>query len=152
MCWILPVGMSIGEAGMLIRVCVHAHGAMRAQYMRTGEGFILVYSVTSRQSFEEAFALYRQILRFKDRDYFPIIVVGNKCDLESDRQVSSQEGRDLARTWGCGFIETSAKSRINVDQAFHDLVREVRRYTSPTQVHDSRDVKDARKWRPCVVI
>lgn len=68
------------------------YSAMREQYMRTGEGFLLVYSITSRQSFEEIMTFQQQILRVKDKDYFPIIVVGNKCDLESERQVST-EGR-----------------------------------------------------------
>lgn len=63
---------------------------MREQYMRTGEGFLLVYSITSRQSFEEIMTFQQQILRVKDKDYFPIILVGNKCDLEGDRQVSKQ--------------------------------------------------------------
>ncbi len=63
---------------------------MREQYMRTGEGFLLVYSITSRQSFEEILTFQQQILRVKDKDYFPIIVVGNKCDLDSERQVSKQ--------------------------------------------------------------
>lgn len=58
--------------------------------MRTGEGFLLVYSITSRQSFEEILVFQQQILRVKDKDYFPIIVVGNKCDLEGERQVSKQ--------------------------------------------------------------
>lgn len=58
--------------------------------MRTGEGFLLVYSITSRQSFEEIMTFQQQILRVKDKDYFPIIVVGNKCDLDADRQVSKQ--------------------------------------------------------------
>lgn len=66
------------------------YAAMREQYMRTGEGFLLVYSITSRQSFEEIMTFQQQILRVKDKDYFPIIVVGNKCDLESERQVSKQ--------------------------------------------------------------
>jgi len=101
---------------------------MREQYMRTGEGFLLVYSITSRQSFEEIMTFQQQILRVKDKDYFPIIVVGNKCDLEGERQVSKQEGESLARSFGCKFIETSAKSRINVDNAFYDIVREIRRY------------------------
>jgi GTPase KRas len=118
---------------------------MREQYMRTGEGFLLVYSITSRQSFEEIQTFQQQILRVKDRDYFPIIVVGNKCDLEGERQVSKQgicyshtrsklvltvsiEGEYLAKHFGCKFIETSAKSRINVDNAFYDIVREIRRY------------------------
>jgi GTPase KRas protein len=63
---------------------------MREQYMRTGEGFLLVYSITSRQSFEEILTFQQQILRVKDKDYFPMIVVGNKCDLESEREVSTE--------------------------------------------------------------
>jgi len=65
------------------------YSAMREQYMRTGEGFLLVYSITSRQSFEEIITFQQQILRVKDKDYFPMIVVGNKCDLESEREVST---------------------------------------------------------------
>jgi len=104
------------------------YSAMREQYMRTGEGFLLVYSITSRSSFEEIVTFQQQILRVKDKDYFPVIVVANKCDLESERQVSQQEGRDLAKQFGCRFIEASAKQRINVDEAFYNLVREIRRY------------------------
>ena len=63
------------------------YSAMREQYMRTGEGFLLVYSITSRQSFEEITTFQQQILRVKDKDYFPMVVVGNKCDLESEREV-----------------------------------------------------------------
>lgn len=66
------------------------YSAMREQYMRTGEGFLLVYSITSRQSFEEILTFQQQILRVKDKDYFPIIIVGNKCDLDGERQVSKQ--------------------------------------------------------------
>jgi GTPase KRas len=104
------------------------YSAMREQYMRTGEGFLLVYSITSRQSFEEIQTFEQQILRVKDKDYFPIILVGNKCDLEGERAVSKEEGQALAQQFGCKFIETSAKSRVNVDNAFYDLVREIRRY------------------------
>ena len=64
------------------------YSAMREQYMRTGEGFLLVYSITSRTSFEEIQYFQQQILRVKDKDYFPMILVGNKCDLEGERQVS----------------------------------------------------------------
>ena len=66
------------------------YSAMREQYMRTGEGFLLVYSITSRSSFEEISTFQQQILRVKDRDSYPIIVVANKADLEHERQVSSQ--------------------------------------------------------------
>ncbi|KAJ7183159.1 ras family-domain-containing protein [Mycena filopes] len=104
------------------------YGAMREQYMRTGEGFLLVYSITSRDSFEEISTYHQQILRVKDQDAFPVIVVANKSDLEYERQVGMNEGRDLAKHFGCKFIETSAKQRINVDEAFSNLVREIRRF------------------------
>ncbi|KAG6832813.1 hypothetical protein H0H92_009432 [Tricholoma furcatifolium] len=118
------------------------YGAMREQYMRTGEGFLLVYSITSRNSFEEISTFHQQILRVKDQDNFPVIVVANKCDLEYERQVGmngplsqvySSEGRDLAKHFGCKFIETSAKQRINVDEAFSNLVREIRKYNKEQQ-------------------
>ncbi|XP_043405730.1 ras-related protein R-Ras2 isoform X1 [Chelonia mydas] len=69
-------------------------GAMREQYMRTGEGFLLVFSVTDRGSFEEIYKFQRQILRVKDRDEFPMILVGNKADLDHQRQ-SRCSGADI---------------------------------------------------------
>ena len=70
------------------------YSAMREQYMRTGEGFLLVYSITSRSSFEEISTFQQQILRVKDTDSYPIVVVANKSDLEHERQVSTQ-GKSL---------------------------------------------------------
>lgn len=113
------------------------YSAMREQYMRTGEGFLLVYSINNRQSFEEIKTFQQQILRVKDKDYFPIIVVGNKCDLDTERKVSQQEGEELAAEFGCKFIETSARTRINVENAFYDLVREIRRYNKEMSSYPS---------------
>ena len=64
------------------------YSAMREQYMRTGEGFLLAYSITSRESFEEIRTFQQQILRVKDKDIFPMVVVGNKLDLANERKVS----------------------------------------------------------------
>ncbi|KAK3708602.1 hypothetical protein QZH41_011781, partial [Actinostola sp. cb2023] len=97
--------------------------AMREQYMRSGEGFLLVFSLTDRSSFEEINKFYNQILRVKDRSEFPMIIAGNKSDLEYERTVSTAEGQELARQLKIPYLETSAKQRTNVDQAFHDLVR-----------------------------
>jgi GTPase KRas protein len=102
------------------------YSAMREQYMRTGEGFILVYSITNRASFEEMMTFYQQILRVKDQDHFPIVLVGNKSDLEQERVVSFQEGTELARKCQCKFIETSARYKVNIDEAFYTLVRAIR--------------------------
>lgn len=102
------------------------YSAMREQYMRTGEGFLLVYSINSRNSLEELQSFYEQIQRVKDTDSVPVLVVGNKCDLEIERQVSYEEGLSLAKSFNCPFLETSAKQRINVEEAFYGLVRSIR--------------------------
>ncbi|CEP63907.1 Ras family GTPase RAS2 LALA0_S09e05160g [Lachancea lanzarotensis] len=102
------------------------YSAMREQYMRTGEGFLLVYSVTSRTSFDELMTYYQQILRVKDADYVPVFLVGNKSDLEDERQVSYEEGVSLAKQFSAPFMETSAKQAINVEESFYGLVRLVR--------------------------
>lgn len=102
------------------------YSAMREQYMRTGEGFLLVYSVTSRTSFDELMTYYQQIQRVKDADYIPVVVVGNKSDLEDERQVSYEDGAYLAKQMNAPFLETSAKQAIHVEDAFYTLVRLVR--------------------------
>ncbi|XP_076063682.1 ras-like protein 2 isoform X2 [Oratosquilla oratoria] len=102
--------------------------AMREQYMRSGEGFLLVFSVTDRASFEEMLRFHKQILRVKDRDEFPMLMVGNKADLEHQRLVSTEEAHTLARQFKIPYIECSAKIRMNVDQSFYELVRIVRKF------------------------
>ncbi|KAJ1499670.1 Ras GTPase [Coelomomyces lativittatus] len=120
------------------------YGAMREQYMRTGEGFLLVFSITSRSSFEEILSFHQQILRVKDKEFFPILIVGNKCDLEEERDVSTQEGIELARQLHCKYIETSSKTRINVNEAFYSLVREIRLYACSSELTGSKSASDRR--------
>ncbi|CAK7892300.1 ras-like protein 1 [[Candida] anglica] len=116
------------------------YSAMREQYMRTGEGFLLVYSINSRNSLEELQSFYEQIQRVKDSDHVPVLVVGNKCDLEVERQVSFEEGQALANSFNCPFLETSAKQRINVEEAFFGLVRSIRDENKPIE-DDTLDEK-----------
>eukprot|EP01099_Mayorella_cantabrigiensis_P006564 TRINITY_DN551_c0_g1_i5.p1 TRINITY_DN551_c0_g1~~TRINITY_DN551_c0_g1_i5.p1 ORF type:complete len:193 (-),score=60.87 TRINITY_DN551_c0_g1_i5:236-814(-) len=103
------------------------YSAMRDQYMRTGQGFLCVYAITSRSSFDEINAFREQILRVKDADTVPMVLVGNKSDLEAERQVTKVEGQDLAKSYGCPFFESSAKTRVNVEEGFYQLVREIRK-------------------------
>ena len=97
--------------------------------MRTGEGFLLVFDVTQRATFDELSKFAEQISRVKDADVtrVPLVVVGNKCDLESARQVPSGEASAFARSIGAVYIEASARLRLNVDEAFHAVVRDIRR-------------------------
>ncbi|XP_063832506.1 ras-like protein 2 [Ostrinia nubilalis] len=109
--------------------------AMREQYMRSGEGFLLVFSVADHASFDELYKFHKQILRVKDRDEFPMLMVGNKADLEMQRVVSLEEAQALSRQLKVPYIECSAKARMNVDQAFHELVRLVRRFQEAERIN-----------------
>ena len=104
--------------------------SMRDLYIKNGQGFLLVYSIVNQQSFIDVQPFRDQIMRVKGTPYVPMLLIGNKCDLESDRAVSHSDGEKLAHDWGCTFYETSAKSRKNVEVMFLDIVREVIRSKS----------------------
>eukprot|EP00026_Physarum_polycephalum_P015335 Phypoly_transcript_15986.p1 GENE.Phypoly_transcript_15986~~Phypoly_transcript_15986.p1 ORF type:complete len:134 (+),score=21.76 Phypoly_transcript_15986:364-765(+) len=107
--------------------------AMRDLYMKNGQGFILVYSIIANSTFSDLDDLKNQICRVKDRDDVPMVLVGNKCDLEAQRQVATSRGEALAQKFDCAFLEASAKERINVDQVFYDLVRQITLKTAPIE-------------------
>ncbi|KHJ83723.1 Ras family protein [Oesophagostomum dentatum] len=90
--------------------------AMRDLYMKNGQGFVLVYSITAQSTFNDLMDLRDQILRVKDTDEVPMILVGNKCDLEDERVVGKDQGLNLARQIGSAYLETSAKAKINVNE------------------------------------
>lgn len=103
------------------------YAAIRDNYFRSGEGFLLVFSITEHESFTATAEFREQILRVKaEEDKIPLLLVGNKSDLEDRRQVSVDEARGKAEEWAVQYVETSAKTRANVDKVFFDLMREVR--------------------------
>ena len=69
--------------------------AMRDLYMKNGQGFVLVYSITAQSTFNDLQDLREQILRVKDTDDVPMVLVGNKCDLEDERVVGKDQGLNL---------------------------------------------------------
>lgn len=84
----------------------------RELYMKTGQGFLLVFSITSRSSLDELQELREQIIRIKDDEHVPIVIVGNKSDLEGDRMVSRSKAFSLSQSWGnAPYYETSARRR-----------------------------------------
>mmetsp|Transcript_13018 Transcript_13018/g.33213 ORF Transcript_13018/g.33213 Transcript_13018/m.33213 type:complete len:186 (+) Transcript_13018:273-830(+) len=99
--------------------------AMRDLYMKNGQGFALVYSIIAQSTFNDLPDLREQILRVKDCDNVPMVLVGNKCDLQDQRVITTEQGEALARKFNCTFMESSAKNKINVEAIFHDLVRQI---------------------------
>ena len=89
---------------------------MRDLYMKNGQGFVLVYSITAQSTFNDLQDLREQILRVKDTEDVPMVLVGNKCDLEDERVVGKDQGLNMARQFNnCAFMETSAKAKIGVN-------------------------------------
>jgi Ras-related protein Rap-1B len=108
--------------------------AMRDLYMKNGQGFVLVYSIIAMSTFNDLPDLKDQITRVKDQDKVPMILVGNKCDLGQDqRVVDTSNGEQLAQSWGCLFMEASAKARINVDQIFIELIKSINKTAPQTK-------------------
>ena len=101
--------------------------SIRRQYLRGAEGFLIVYSVTDKRSFAELDQWLTLIERARRYDQVPSVLVGSKTDLAESRDVSRYEGEQLAAKLGCPFVEVSALNRSGVDDAFHELVREIRR-------------------------
>ncbi|CAB3988655.1 GTP-binding Di-Ras1 [Paramuricea clavata] len=93
--------------------------AMRQLAINSAETFVIVYAVNDRKSFEDAKKVKMEILKTKGRGEVPILLVANKCDVDQENHVvSSEEGRMLAKHWGCQFAETSAKISQNIDNLF----------------------------------
>ena len=99
--------------------------SMRDLYIKNGQGFVIVFSITSLQTFQDIRTMKEQIMRVKGTDRIPMLLVGNKCDLENQREVHASEADSLAQSWGCSFFEASAKSTCNVNEVFIEIVREM---------------------------
>ncbi|CAN6633106.1 rheb-like protein Rhb1p [Trichomonascus vanleenenianus] len=101
-------------------------------------GYVMIYSVASRSSFDMIRIIRDKILNTLGVNHVPIVVVGNKCDLHLQRQVTEQEGRELARQLNAAFAETSARHNENVDRAFQLLLGEIEK-VNPSIVPKERD-------------
>lgn len=94
--------------------------------MRLGQGFLLVFSITSTSSLRELVELREQIVRTKNDPSFPIVLVGNKSDLEEDRAVSRAKAFQLSQSWGnIPYYETSARRATNINEVFIDVCRQI---------------------------
>merc|ERR1712137_179408 len=107
--------------------------AMRELYMKNANGFLLVFSRDSKNSFNELEGLREQILRVKDEDSVPMALAANKCDLPAEtHQVSEEQITNLSKQWNVPFFFTSAKTGQNIHEVFHCVIRQIRK--KPGQV------------------
>jgi len=98
--------------------------ALSYNFIKNADGIILMYDITSQTSFDSISEWMDNIRKHKDEG-FPIVLVGNKYDLEEDRVISKEEGEELAKKYGLPFYETSNKDNINIEESCLDLINKV---------------------------
>lgn len=126
------------------------YAAIRDNYFRSGEGFLCVFSLAARATFDEVDSFRDQVLRVHEDESIPFILCGNMSDLADRRQVSTTEAQAKADSWGVPYYETSAKTNSNVDESFHWLIRAIRDRKSAAAPHQ-RPVKPKKK-KKCVIL
>eukprot|EP00761_Pharyngomonas_kirbyi_P012179 gb/GECH01012206.1/.p1 GENE.gb/GECH01012206.1/~~gb/GECH01012206.1/.p1 ORF type:complete len:219 (+),score=52.09 gb/GECH01012206.1/:1-657(+) len=101
--------------------------SMRGEYIRDGQGFILVFDLMDKATLDEIESIYEEIDQHKEEEEAPILLVGNKCDVPEDEWQVKQEDVDrVLEHLPCSkFMRTSAKSSINIEEAFKEIVRMV---------------------------
>ena len=95
-----------------------------ASYYRGGNGVLVVYDITDRESFENLNSWLIEIEKNANKNVYKLLI-GNKSDLEEKRKVTFQEGTDFAKSNGMEFIETSAKTASKVQEAFELLTQKI---------------------------
>lgn len=126
--------------------------------MKTGQGFLLVFSITSRASLQELATLREEIIRIKDDENIPIVIVGNKADLVDQRAVDRAKAFAISQRWQAPYYEASARTRCtlsllassiapsltcplaNVDEVFIDLCRQMLRRDDSELPHHHDDI------------
>jgi len=103
----------------------HQFPAMQRLSIQKGHAFILAYSITSKQTFEDLKPIYLQIREIKadQQNDTPILLMGCKSDEAACREITETLGKQLATYWTCGWIETSAKTNTNIREAFQELLK-----------------------------
>lgn len=97
-------------------------------------GYMIVYSVASKQSFEMVKIIHEKILNHLGQDSVPLVIVGNKSDVRPEqRQVTKEMGQKLAQEFKCAWVETSARYDENVAKAFDAVIAEIEQSQNPNE-------------------
>ncbi|ELP84106.1 hypothetical protein EIN_502390 [Entamoeba invadens IP1] len=116
------------------------------------DGFIIVYSITSKPSFIYACVIYEAILRNYLVESFPCVLCGTKSDLETQRSVSKEEGENIAKEWGVPFFEISTKNNVNISECFLAIINEILESKTNEELYEEIPLSETTKKRRCEIV
>ena len=119
-----------------VKICIWDTGGQKRYYdllpiyFKSSKGCFIVYDISNKETFKNLGDRFEKVYKMAENgeEYEPnvkIILVGNKCDLEKDREVTKEEGQELANQMKCPFFETSARNDVNIDQIFECMAKEI---------------------------
>jgi len=123
--------------------------SLAPNFIKKADGIILMYDITNRESFDTISKWWDDILNNKEKD-FPVILVGNKCDLEDERKVQKEEGESIANKLNTKFFETSNKDGINIEESLRELINMVLNYNSNGIISSHKLSKKKMKRKRCI--
>eukprot|EP01119_Soliformovum_irregulare_P020599 TRINITY_DN66_c0_g1_i1.p1 TRINITY_DN66_c0_g1~~TRINITY_DN66_c0_g1_i1.p1 ORF type:complete len:186 (+),score=52.80 TRINITY_DN66_c0_g1_i1:84-641(+) len=119
---------------------------IRDQHIRQGQAFFLVFSLAAKETFQTVGGFYQQILQVKEEwTDVPLVLIGNKSDLEAEREVSRKDAEEYASKIGAPYLETSAMNGTNINEAFDTLWAELKKW-------DKKNVQQKPPKRRCIII
>lgn len=125
--------------------------ALRSTWMRSRDGFVLVFSVVDRTTFDGLEAFYDQLTVMHEEKVPPLVIVGNKCDLDK-REVTVEEGKRLAARYEGMYLETSAKTATGIEAVFTSVARGVRKHRAAGGRRQGEKPEGTGKKRWCVIL
>ena len=129
------------------------YNSLSFNYIKNCHGILLMYDISNKKSFIKIKDWLNNIFEHKDKD-FPILLLGNKCDLEEKREVTKEEGDQLAKELKLNFYETSNKDNINIEKAITELIEMIYKRlgktfagfeTDKVKLEKSKNVKKSKK-------
>ena len=129
------------------------YNSLSYNYIKNSNGILLMYDISKKESFLKIKDWLKNIYEHKDED-FPILLLGNKCDLEKEREVTKEEGEQLANELKLIFYETSSKEDINIEKAITELIEMIYKSlgkkfagfeTDQVKLEKSKNVKKSKK-------
>ena len=114
--------------------------SITSSYYKGSHGCFIVYDITNEISFDNVEKWYEQAQKEASKDV-SVILVGNKCDLENERKVPKEKGEEKAKSFNCPFFETSALSKVNIDDIFNEMVNNIYDRTGGVKNEDDDDIE-----------